>query len=209
MVFYFTSTVVQPHVTLFMGEEKHENEELIKWGWPEDVWFHVDKLSSAHVYLRLNKGQVIDDVPSSVIEDAAQLVKANSIQGNKENNIDVVYTMWSNLKKTPGMEVGQVGFYREKEVKKIRVEKRVNEVVNRLNKTKVERKPDLRSEKEDRDRQERDVKKKLLKEQKEREREEEKRKQAEADLRSYDRMFKPSNMRTNKDDDGNDSDDFM
>jgi hypothetical protein len=29
------------------------DEDLIKWGWPEDVWFHVDKLSSAHVYLRL------------------------------------------------------------------------------------------------------------------------------------------------------------
>ena len=32
------------------------------------------------------------------------------------DNIDVVYTLWSNLKKTPGMEVGQVGFYKEKEV---------------------------------------------------------------------------------------------
>ena len=31
------------------------DEDLIKWGWPEDVWFHVDKVSSAHVYLRLNK----------------------------------------------------------------------------------------------------------------------------------------------------------
>jgi NFACT protein RNA binding domain len=30
------------------------DEDLIKWGWPEDVWFHVDKVSSAHVYLRLN-----------------------------------------------------------------------------------------------------------------------------------------------------------
>lgn len=29
------------------------DEDLIKWGWPEDVWFHVDKFSSAHVYLRL------------------------------------------------------------------------------------------------------------------------------------------------------------
>ena len=29
------------------------DEDLIKWGWPEDVWFHVDKHSSAHVYLRL------------------------------------------------------------------------------------------------------------------------------------------------------------
>lgn len=27
-----------------------------------DLWFHVDKLSSAHVYLRLGKGQTIDDI---------------------------------------------------------------------------------------------------------------------------------------------------
>nr|CAG4642125.1 EOG090X0G3O [Eurycercus lamellatus] len=201
MVFYFTSTAVQPSCTLFMGEEKHENEELIKWGWPEDVWFHVDKLSSAHVYVRLNKGQVIDDIPAAILEDAAQLVKANSIQGNKMNNIDVVYTLWSNLKKTPGMEVGQV--------RKMRVEKRVNEIINRLNKTKVEKKPDFRFEREQRDREEREDKKRLLKEQKEREREEEKRKQEEAELRSYDRLLKTTNMKTNKDDDGNDSDDFM
>ena len=76
------------------------DEELIKWGWPEDVWFHVDKLSSAHVYLRLKEGETLDDVPMSIVEDAAQLVKANSITGNKMNDIDVVYTLWSNLKKT-------------------------------------------------------------------------------------------------------------
>ena len=84
------------------------DEELIKWGWPEDVWFHVDKLSSAHVYLRLKPGETLDDVPMTVITDCAQLVKYNSISGNKMNDIDVVYTMWSNLKKTEGMEVGQV-----------------------------------------------------------------------------------------------------
>ena len=47
----------------------------------------------------------------SVIEDAAQLDKANSISGNKMNDIDVVYTMWSNLKKTEGMVVGQVQIF--------------------------------------------------------------------------------------------------
>lgn len=60
------------------------------------------------------QGQTIDDIPSAVIEDAAQLVKANSIAGNKMNNIDVVYTMWDNLKKTAAMEVGQVSFHRDK-----------------------------------------------------------------------------------------------
>lgn len=81
MVYYFETTVVDPPRTLFMGLDKYENEELIKWGWPEDVWFHVDKVSSAHVYLRLKEGETLDDVPMSIIEDAAQLVKYNSISG--------------------------------------------------------------------------------------------------------------------------------
>jgi len=52
--------------------------------------FHVDKLSSAHVYLRLKEGETLDDVPTNVIEEAAQLVKANSIQVSK--NILVKFT---------------------------------------------------------------------------------------------------------------------
>lgn len=38
---------------LYMGKDKVENEELIKFAWPEDIWYHVDKESSAHVYIRL------------------------------------------------------------------------------------------------------------------------------------------------------------
>ena len=34
------------------------------------------------------------------------------------NNIAIVYTLWSNLKKTADMEVGQVGFHSNKEVMK-------------------------------------------------------------------------------------------
>ncbi|VEN56489.1 unnamed protein product [Callosobruchus maculatus] len=207
MVFYFESTAVSPPAVLFMGIDKNENEDLIKWGWPEDVWFHVDKVSSAHVYLRLRPGQTLDDIPSAVLEDAAQLVKANSIMGNKMNDVDVVYTMWSNLKKTPAMDVGQVGFHKEKEVRKIRVAKRINDIVNRLNKTKKEENPDLRAEREKRDRLEREDKKKLLREQKKKEEEEEKRKKEEAELKSYNSLMSADNM--SKYDDGNDSDDFM
>ena len=60
------------------------------------------------------------------------------------NDIDVVYTMWANLHKTDAMDVGQVGFHKQKEVKKIRVAKRDNTIVNRLNKTKEEKKVDFR-----------------------------------------------------------------
>nr|XP_019539967.2 coiled-coil domain-containing protein 25 [Aedes albopictus]XP_019540104.2 coiled-coil domain-containing protein 25 [Aedes albopictus] len=208
MVFYFTSNVVQPPVTLFMGIDKYENEELIKWGWPEDVWFHVDKVSSAHVYLRLAPGQSLDDVPAAVLEDACQLVKANSINGNKMNNIDIVYTMWENLKKTPAMEVGQVAFHKDKEVRKMRVEKRVNEIVNRLNKTKREEHPDFRAEREKRDADERADKKRAARDVREKEKEEEKRRKEEAEMRSYNSLMKSENMTSNYDA-GNDSDEFM
>ena len=64
--------------------------------------------SHACVFLVRFQGQTLDDVPMSVITDAAQLVKANSIQGNKMNDVDVVYTLWENLHKTNSMDVGQV-----------------------------------------------------------------------------------------------------
>ncbi|XP_066580994.1 coiled-coil domain-containing protein 25 [Prorops nasuta] len=209
MVFYFTSDVVQPPVTLFMGVDKYENEELIKWGWPEDVWFHTDKYSSAHVYLRLKSGQTIDDIPSIVLEDAAQLVKANSKDGCKVNDIDIVYTMWANLKKTPGMEVGQVGFHKDKDVRKLHVAKRNSVIVNRLRKTKRLEEVNFRAERENRDRLEREDKKKLLREQKEKEKTEEKRKQEEAEMRSYNSLFNTSKMTSNTDNTGYDSDDFI
>lgn len=41
------------------------------------------------------------------------------------------------------MVVGQVGFHDAKLVKKYRIETRKNEIINRLNKTKEERFPDL------------------------------------------------------------------
>lgn len=191
-----------------MGLDKNENEDLIRWGFPEDVWFHVDKVSSAHVYLRLHPGETLDDVPQAVIDDCAQLVKANSITGNKMNNVDVVYTMWENLKKTPGMDVGQVGFHKNKEVRKVKVEKRVNEIVNRLNKTKEEKFPDLRALREERDHLEREDQRQKLQEQKKREKEEMERKEKDKELRSYSNLMKEDKMTSNKDG-GNDSDDFM
>lgn len=94
--------------------------------------------------------------------------------GNKKDNITVIYTPWSNLKKDGSMAVGQVGFKDNKkasymlsfhvsaggfsqlksviltthQVKRIHVVARENPIINRLNKTKVEKFPDLREEKE-------------------------------------------------------------
>ncbi|CEJ82435.1 Putative Coiled-coil domain-containing protein 25 [[Torrubiella] hemipterigena] len=153
MVLYYTSTVTEPSGFIYVGKDKFENEDLIKYGWEEDVWFHVDKLSSAHIYLRMSPSQTWDNLPQELLMDLAQLTKANSIEGNKKDNITVIYTPWSNLKKDGSMDVGQVSFKNQKLVKRIHVPQRENPIVNRLNKTKVERKPDLKQEKDDHDRE--------------------------------------------------------
>lgn len=170
----------------------------------------------------------------------------------------MVYTMWNNLKKTAAMDVGQVSFHRDKgkswapqavghlrimqtkilidsfhiDVRKVRVDKRINEIVNRLNKTKVEEHPgiillvdslcdcatmlinvyvcliDFRDEREKRDAKEREDKKSILREQKEREKDEEKQRKETAELKSYASLMSAENMTSNYDD-GNESDDFM
>ena len=210
MVLFFTSNVVSPPATIFMGNDKFENEELIRWGFPEDVWFHVSDHSSAHVYLRLLPGQGLDDIPSQLIEDCAQLVKANSIQGNKINDVDVVYTMWSNLKKTANMDVGQIGFQSEKAVRKVRVAKRNNEIINRLNKTKVVNdKIDFRSQREERDRHEREEKKEKERQIQKMEKQKRKEREEAAKLRSYETVMRTENMTSNRDVNPDDDDDFM
>lgn len=116
--------------------------------------------------------------------------------------------MWENLKKTAGMDVGQVAFHKGKDVRKMRVEKRINEIVNRLNKTKVEARPDFQAEREKRDALEREDKKAEVRLLKEKEKEDIKRKKEETELKSYRSLMKEDNMKTNYDD-GNDSDGFM
>ncbi|GKY94733.1 hypothetical protein MPSEU_000438700 [Mayamaea pseudoterrestris] len=147
MVLYFKSRCGE--YTLYMGKDKYENEDLIKYGHPEDVWFHVDDLSSAHVYLRMKPEMSLDDVPEDLLIDCASLVKANSIQGCKKSSVYVVYTRWKNLKKTSDMVEGQVSYHRPDNVRRIAVEKN-NTIVRQIEKTRKELYPDLAKEQSDR-----------------------------------------------------------
>lgn len=201
MVFFYKTCDSSYHV--YVGKDKYENELLIKHGWDNDVWFHVDKMSSAHVYLRLKDGEAIESIPEDVLEDCAQLVKHNSIEGNKVGNVAVVYTYWSNLKKTGDMDVGQVSFHRPGDVRRLVVEKRQNEILNRLNRSKTESFPDLAKEKilrmKELNRRARENSKKLMEQDNELREELREERQKEKEARSYDRMHKPEKMTSNKD----------
>lgn len=189
------------------------DEDLIKYGWEEDVWFHVDKLSSAHIYLRMQPGQTWDNLPEELVMDLAQLTKANSIEGNKKDNITVIYTPWSNLKKDGSMDVGQVSFHDQRKVKRVLVPHRENPIVNRLNKTKVEKKPDLKAERDDmlKELRKRDQAAQLIKKKEEqRQAQEWKEKKWQKD-HAYDDLFTDENMAasSNQDRSADWEDDFM
>ncbi|KAJ8521716.1 hypothetical protein ONZ45_g1648 [Pleurotus djamor] len=176
-----------------MGRDKVENEDLIKYAWPQDVWFHVDKLSSAHVYLRMPENMSWESIPEAAVIDCAQLVKANSIEGNKKDNLTIIYTPADNLKvcikKTGDMAVGQVSFHSDKKVKRVHISKRENPIVNRLNKTKVERQVDHEQERIDRIKKEATIRRTAAAQKKKADLELAKQREAEKAARSYDTLF--------------------
>ncbi|KDR82544.1 hypothetical protein GALMADRAFT_237912 [Galerina marginata CBS 339.88] len=189
MVLFFNSAAVDPAAIIYMGRDKVENEELIKYAWPQDIWFHVDKLSSAHVYLRMPEGMSWESIPEKLLVDCAQLVKANSIEGNKKDNLTIIYTPADNLKKTGDMAIGQVSFHNDKKVKRVYVITRENPIVNRLNKTKDERQVDHEQERVDRIKKENAVKRAAAAEKKKLDAELAKAREAEKAARSYDSLF--------------------
>jgi predicted ribosome quality control (RQC) complex YloA/Tae2 family protein len=146
MVFFFLSSDLA--YTIYMGKDKFENEELIKYGLPIDIWFHVEDMSSAHVYLRLPDGITLDTIPKDTLLDCCQLVKENSRDGKKKEKVSVCYTPWENLKKTSTMEVGEVGFKDDKQVRVVSGISRDLEILKKLKKTMSEKIVDLEAEKD-------------------------------------------------------------
>ncbi|WFD17564.1 hypothetical protein MARU1_003620 [Malassezia arunalokei] len=98
------------------------------------------------------EGMEWTSIPEGILEDCSQLVKANSIEGNKKNNITIIYTPHANVKKTGDMAVGSVMFHNDRLVKRFHVKERKNEIVNRLNKTKEVRAVDFEAERQERER---------------------------------------------------------
>jgi NFACT protein RNA binding domain len=85
----------------------------------------------------MKQDMTLDDLSDDVLIDCASLVKANSIQGCKQNSVYVVYTRWKNLKKTSDMVDGQVGFHRPDNVRRMNIGKN-QPIVREIEKSKVE-----------------------------------------------------------------------
>ena len=111
------------------------------------------------------------------------------------------------------MATGQVSFHNPKLVRKVLIRERENAIINRLNKTRVEKFPDLRAEKEDYLKSKRREERKDRDEQRAREKQE-KREREQLKWQkehAYDDLMAEENMEAsnNQDRDPNFLDDFM
>ena len=166
MVFVFEGTKVNEHEALiYMGKDKFENESLLRiCQHQRDIWFHVDKYSSAHVYLRLpppslddkkipqkeqkpqGKGKIsikssndlLASIPQIWIDECSQLAREGSREGSQHKDICVIYTVCENLAKTGDMDVGTVSFHNSQVVKRVIVRCRNNRQLDRISETKKE-----------------------------------------------------------------------
>lgn len=225
MVFFYKCE--DERFIVYMGRDKHENEKLLAHGFPEDLWFHVDDYSSAHVYLRLpmdlwrqlmakayppngipNKSQAgikalkeadyREVIPESVIKEMCVLVKGNSIEGSKANNVDIVWCPFGNLKKDEQtMDVGSVTFHRKEQTWYVKRIEREAAILKVIEKTKEEKNVDLAEEKCKREREEIEYRKKLIAKMKADEKEALKAQLAHKELHSYDRLNDVEQMQTN------------
>eukprot|EP00656_Telonema_subtile_P000709 TRINITY_DN10342_c0_g1_i1.p1 TRINITY_DN10342_c0_g1~~TRINITY_DN10342_c0_g1_i1.p1 ORF type:complete len:280 (+),score=85.14 TRINITY_DN10342_c0_g1_i1:92-931(+) len=207
MVFFYTicdNKYEELGITVYMGRDKFENEDLIQHGWPEDIWFHVDDYSSAHVYLRLPKGPLrkvwketgtLDHLPEGILHDLCVLTKNNSIDGSKQHEVDIVYTAWENLNKRQDMDVGTIGFVKSKAVIKVTKVKKNKEDAKRIEKTKSEDTAvDFQGERERRDVAEIAERKDRARKQKKHDEQLKRSQQEEKEKRSYDRIFSEESL---------------
>jgi hypothetical protein len=127
--------------------------------------------------------------------------------------VRVVYTAWSNLSKTRGMADGQVSFHDPKQCLYTQVLQRENSIINRLEKTRVE-KPTafIRESKEAYDAQVRAREKEAKRAYAEQAQADKLRHAQEKADRSYDSLFKQEDMVSNAEigaSSSNADDDFM
>ena len=93
--------------TIYVGQNKTENWELIDAAEQRDIWFHIENMASCHVVLQNVEKVKLRDIPKQVIKRCAYLCKINSsVLVKTMSKCNVIYTPISEVVKTD--IVGQV-----------------------------------------------------------------------------------------------------
>lgn len=93
--------------TIYIGQNKHENCQMIDAAEKTDIWFHIENMASCHVVLKNVEKVKLRDIPRQVIKRCAYLCKINSsLLVKAMPKCNVIYTAISEVVKTD--IVGQV-----------------------------------------------------------------------------------------------------
>ena len=93
--------------TIYVGQNKNENWEIIDAAAETDIWFHIEDTASCHVVLVNLNGVKLRDIPHQVIKRCAYLCKINSsLLVKRMSKCNVIYTPILEVVKTD--IVGQV-----------------------------------------------------------------------------------------------------
>ena len=102
-IFVFNNTTY----TIYVGQDKKDNWDLIDASMTTDIWFHIAELASCHIVLKNTNNVKLRDIPRQVIKRCAYLCKINSSKNIKSMpKCNVIYAPISEVIKTD--IVGQV-----------------------------------------------------------------------------------------------------
>jgi len=90
-----------PNNIIKLGQNRHENDLIVKQAKQNDLWFHLDKLPSCHLTMVYHKKY---SFTREKLKYCANLVK-NNTKYKHHSKITVLYTSISNVRRTitPGL----------------------------------------------------------------------------------------------------------
>jgi len=86
-------------ITFYIGENQNENFDVIDLGNPDDLWFHVNKMSSCQVVAILPEDIEKKDL-RYIIKIGAMLCKSNTNKLKSLNNTEIIYAKIKHVVKT-------------------------------------------------------------------------------------------------------------
>jgi predicted ribosome quality control (RQC) complex YloA/Tae2 family protein len=87
-------------IEYYIGENKHDNFEILDVSYDEDIWFHAKDESSCHVIAKIDHMRLDKKSLRQIIKQGCLLCKqyTNKLNGKKE--VEFIYTERKNVAKT-------------------------------------------------------------------------------------------------------------
>jgi predicted ribosome quality control (RQC) complex YloA/Tae2 family protein len=91
---------VDKEYILLVGRNRFENDDLVRYGEKDSIWFHLDEHSGPH-FILVTEG---DEIPKRYLNEVARMFA--KYKSNLGKRFNVIYTELRNVKTTK--EVGTV-----------------------------------------------------------------------------------------------------